>query len=90
MRFAWDEHKSTINKSKHGVTFDDAKTVFDDLLYVDFYDPDHSRSEHRYIVIGRSEQERLLLVSYTERGDVIRLISARRATRREQRTYEEG
>ncbi|MBA2733204.1 MAG: BrnT family toxin, partial [Acidobacteria bacterium] len=63
---------------------------FDDPLYVDFYDPDHSVDEHRYIIIGESQQGRLLIVSYTERDDVVRLISAREVTGSERETYEEG
>jgi uncharacterized DUF497 family protein len=90
MEFGWDENKVAANLSKHGVSFDEAKTVFDDPLYVDFYDPDHSYDEHRYIIVGQSRHGRLLIVSYTERYDVIRLISAREATRRERETYEEG
>jgi hypothetical protein len=88
--FEWDENKAAANLSKHGVSFDEAKTVFDDPLYVDFYDPDHSYDEHRYIIIGQSQQGRLLIVSYTEREDVIRLISAREVTRGEREAYEEG
>jgi uncharacterized DUF497 family protein len=64
-------------------------SVFDDALYVDFYDPDHSLNEHRYIIIGESQQRRLLIVSYTERDDAIRLIGAREVTRSERETYEE-
>jgi uncharacterized DUF497 family protein len=88
--FEWDENKAAANLSKQGVSFDEAKTVFDDPLYVDFYDPDHSYEEHRYIIIGQSRQGRLLIVSYTERENVIRLISAREVTRWERETYEEG
>ena len=90
VEFKWNESKATQNLSKHGVSFDEAKTVFDDPLYVDFYDPDHSHDEHRYIILGESRQGRFLLVSYTERGNIIRLISAREATRMEQKAYEEG
>jgi uncharacterized DUF497 family protein len=75
MHFEWDSAKATANLSRHGVSFDEAKTVFDDPLYVDFYDPDHSDKEHRYIIIGQSQQGRLLMVSYTERNDTIRIIS---------------
>ena len=67
MEFEWDEEKASANLEKHGVSFEEAKTVFADPLYVDFYDPDHSNDEHRYIIIGESQQGRLLLVSYTER-----------------------
>ena len=90
MEFEWDEEKAEANLAKHGVSFDEAKTVFDDRLYVDFYDPDHSFDGHRYIIIGESQQRRLLFVSYTERDDAIRLISAREVTRSEREIYEEG
>ena len=88
MNFEWDENKAAANRSKHGVSFEEAKTVFDDRLYVDFYDPDHSDEEDRYIIIGSSRRGRLLIVSYTERGDAIRLISAREVTRGEREVYE--
>ena len=90
MEFEWDEEKAAANLTKHGISFEEAKTVFDDPLYVDFYDPDHSSDEHRYIIIGESQQRRLIIVSYTERGDIIRLISAREVTKSERETYEEG
>jgi uncharacterized protein len=90
MKFEWDETKAARNLSKHGVLFEEAKSVFDDPLYVDFYDPDHSDEEERYLIIGESNRGRLLIVSYTERGDLIRLISARVVTRTERETYEEG
>ncbi|GAB4464807.1 MAG: BrnT family toxin [Elainellaceae cyanobacterium] len=90
MRFEWDETKAERNLSKHGVSFQEAETVFDDPLYVDFYDPDHSEDEVRYLIVGQSSQRRLLIVSYTQRGDSIRLISAREVTRAEREAYEEG
>ena len=90
LEFEWDESKAAANLSKHGVSFDEAKTVFDDTLYVDFYDPDHSYDEHRYIIVGQSRRGRLLIVSYTERENVIRLISARETTRGEREAYEGG
>jgi hypothetical protein len=90
MKFEWDENKAKRNLSKHGVSFEEAKTVFNDPLYVDFYDPDHSESEERYLIVGESNQERLLIVSYTEKGNSIRLISAREVTRTEREAYEEG
>ena len=89
MQFDWDSTKAATNLSKHGVSFDEAKTVFDDRLYVDFYDPDHSDGEQRYIIIGQSQQGRLLMVSYTERDDTIRIISSREVTRTEREAYEE-
>jgi uncharacterized DUF497 family protein len=90
MKFEWDENKAAINLSKHRVSFEDAKTVFDDALYVDFYHPDHSDDEERYLIVGKSKRESLLIVSYTQRGDSIRLISARLVTRAERQAYEEG
>ena len=90
MQFKWDEKKATAKLANHGVSFDEAKTVFDDPLYVDFYDPDHSYDEHRYLIVGESQQGRLLIVSYTERGDAVRLISAREVTLAERKAYEEG
>lgn len=76
--------------SKHKVSFEEAKTVFDDPLYVDFYDPDHSDDEERYLIVGELNRGRLLIVSYTERGDSIRLISAREVTQSEREAYQEG
>jgi len=90
MNFEWDENKAARNLSKHRVSFEEAKTIFGDPLYVDFYDPDHSDDEERYLIIGESNRGRLLIVSYTERGDLIRLISARTVTRAEREAYEEG
>ncbi len=90
MKFEWDENKAAGNLSKHGISFKEAKTVFDDPLYIDFYDPDHSEDEARYLIVGASNQRRLLIVSYTEREDLIRLISAREVTRSEREAYEEG
>ncbi len=90
MRFDWDENKAVSNLSKHGVSFEEARTVFDDPLYVDFYDPAHSDEEDRYLIVGESIQRRLLIASYTERGNLIRLISAREVTRTERKVYEEG
>ena len=90
MKFEWDEDKAKSNLAKHAVSFEEAKTVFDDRLYVDFYDPDHSIEEARYLIVGESREKHLLIVSYTERGDLIRLISARQVTRAEREIYEEG
>jgi uncharacterized DUF497 family protein len=89
MRFEWDEEKAAINLAKHAVSFDEAQSAFDDPLYVAFYDPDHSDDEHRYLLIGESRRGRLLLISYTERDNVVRLISARETTRGEREAYEE-
>ena len=85
----WDEEKAAANLVNHKVSFEEAKTVFDDPLYVDFYDPDHSYDEHRYLIVGESQQGRLLIVSYTERGNAARLISAREVTPAERKAYEE-
>lgn len=90
MQFEWDPTKAAANLSMHRVSFDEAKTVFDDPLSIDFYDPDHSDEEHRYIIIGESQQGRLLMVSYTERNDTIRIISSREVTPAERKEYEEG
>ncbi|HEV2863361.1 MAG TPA: BrnT family toxin [Pyrinomonadaceae bacterium] len=90
MNFEWAEEKGAANLKKHGVSYEEAATVFDDPLYVDFYDPDHSYDEHRYIIIGQSGRGRLLAVSYAERGNTLRLISSREATPAERKAYEEG
>lgn len=89
MKFEWDENKAARNLSKHSVSFEEARTVFDDPLYVDFYDLDHSDDEERYLIVGHSKQGHLLIVSYTER-DLIRLISARVITPAEREAYEQG
>jgi uncharacterized DUF497 family protein len=88
--FEWDKTKAASNVGKHGVTFNEASTVFDDKLAVLRYDPDHSEDEERYLLIGRSAIGRLLLVSHTDREDGTRIISAREATPRERRSYENG
>ena len=90
MKYEWNDTKAQINLAKHGVSFAEAQTVFDDPLYVDFYDPDHSISEHRYILLGQSVQGRLVFISYMERDEVIRLISASEATSSERKSYEQN
>ena len=90
MNFDWDEKKAQSNIINHEVTFEEAKTIFDDPLYLDFFDPDHSETENRYLRFGMSNWHRILLVSYTERGDTIRIISARSATRNERKAYEQA
>lgn len=90
MDHEWDQEKAARNIEKHGVSFEEAATVWDDPLYIDFYDPDHSIAEHRYLIMGQSTAGRLLIVSYSERDQVIRLISAREMTASERRNYEEG
>ena len=90
MKFQWDEAKAAKNLVKHGVQFEEAQTVFEDSRYVDFYHPDHSDDEKRFLRIGRSRVGRLLLVSYTERRNGVRLISAREATLRTNKGYEKA
>jgi uncharacterized DUF497 family protein len=89
MQYHWDARKAARNLSKHGVSFDEAATVFDDPLFVIFEDPDHSVREKRLIIMGESNRQRLLVVSYTEPRSGIRLISARKATPKERKFYEE-
>ncbi len=89
MQFEWNAEKAEANLKKHEVSFDEAKTVFDDPLFVIFADPDHSVRENRFIIMGESNLNRLLVVSYTERRTATRLISAREATRPERKKYEE-
>jgi uncharacterized protein len=88
MHFQWDEGKAAINWSKHGVSFYEAETVFDDSLYIDFYGTDNSKDEDRYLIVGMSTEGRLLIVSYTKRGSSVRIISAREVTKSERRIYE--
>jgi uncharacterized DUF497 family protein len=86
--FEWNEKKAEDNFRKHGVSFDEAKTVFNDPFSITIYDPDHSSDEQRYVDIGLSSKGRLIVVSYSERDKRIRIISSREATRKEQREYE--
>ena len=90
MQFAWDPKKAASNLRDHKVTFEEASSVFGDSLAITFDDPDHSEGESRLLTFGLSEQGRLLVVSHTERRGVVRIISARRASRAERRIYEEG
>lgn len=90
MRFEWDPAKAAANLKKHGVTFQEAATVFGDPLAVTFQDPDHSMDEERQITFGQSLQERLIVVSHTKRKDRLRIISARLMDRKERVIYEEG
>lgn len=89
IEFEWDPRKAAANVRKHGVTFEEAVTAFADPHSITIPDPDHSAGEARFILIGRSAVQRLLVVVHLERGEPIRLISARLAARRERRTYEE-
>ncbi len=90
MTFTWDPQKDAQNQRKHGVGFREAASVLEDPLSTTFPDPAHSRGEQRYVTIGRSRLGQTLVVGHAERGDTIRIISARKATRRERRFYEEG
>ena len=89
MEFEWDRQKAELNRSKHGVSFVEAATVFSDPLAVTFDDERHSADEERYITIGNSSRGRLLVVSHTQRETALRIISARRATPHERRTHED-
>ena len=87
--FEWDPQKAASNLNEHGVSFEEAITVFGDLLSMNMSDPDHSEGERRFIVLGHSARSRLIVVSYTERPPRTRIISARLATSRERDQYEE-
>lgn len=88
MDFKWDPEKAALNRRKHRVSFEEAVTVFYDPLSATFDDAEHSTGEQRLITIGFSSQGRLLVVSHTERGDALRIISARRATAHERKRHE--
>ena len=90
MEFEWDDDKAARNERKHGVAFTEAMTVFGDPLALTGYDPDHSDDEDRFITMGQSAEGRLLIVSHTDRGENIRIISAREASRAERKEYEDG
>jgi uncharacterized DUF497 family protein len=90
VRFTWDPEKAAGNRRKHRVSFEEASTALRDPLAVTGSDPDHSAGESRFVTFGLSNQDRLLVVSHTEERDIIRIISARPATRQERRIYEEG
>ncbi len=86
----WDGEKAAANEQKHGVSFRDAMVALEDPLSTTFRDPDHSGDELRFLTFGHDRSGRILVVAHTDRGDAVRLISARRATRAERRFYEEG
>jgi uncharacterized protein len=90
MRFAWDEKKAASNLSKHGISFEEAATVFGDPLSDTFPDPDHSLEEHRFVIIGSSESGKILVVAHTDDGELVRIISAREVTIGERKSYEES
>ena len=89
LRFTWDPAKATANLRKHGVSFMEASTAFADPLSITIPDPDHSVGEERFVLIGLSDRQHLVVVAHVERSDLIRIISARPANRYERKTYEE-
>ena len=90
LAFEWDPDKAKSNLAKHGVSFEEASTIFGDPLSLTIPDPAHSQTEARFVILGLSHLGRLLVVIHTERDDNIRVISARRASRRERKEYEEA
>lgn len=90
MKFEWDRQKDAANQSKHRVAFSEAASVFADPLAWTIVDPDHSEEEYRYLTTGYTNEKRLVIVAHTYRAGRIRIISARRVTKHERRTYEEG
>ena len=90
LAFEWDEAKPKSNRRKHGVSFEEAATIFGDPLSLTIEDPAHPLGEERFVIIGESARGRRLVVVFTERGDRIRIISAREATSREARDYEQA
>lgn len=90
MEFEWDDEKAFQNKRKHRVSFSEASTAFGDPLHLSMPDPDHSQSEKRFILLGRSFTGRLVVTVFTDRGETTRIISARLASRSERITYEDG
>lgn len=89
MNFVWDARKASANRRKHGISFEEASTALGDPLAATGADPDHSQGETRWVTFGVASDGRLLAVAHTDEGDVIRIISARVATRTERRIYEE-
>ena len=88
--FEWDPEKDEANRKKHGVSFRAAISAFMDPLSITIADPDHSRGEKRFLLLGENHEGRLLVISHTDRQDRIRIISVRKADRRERREYEQG
>jgi len=89
LNFEWDQKKAVENRRKHGISFEEAATVFGDPLSITIPDPLHSHQENRFVIIGRSSKHILLVVIHTDRKGTIRIISARRATSQERKNYEE-
>ena len=90
MDFEWDDAKAEANERKHGVSFSEAMTIFGDPLSLTGHDPKHAGDEDRFLTMGTSVDGRLIVVSHTDRGDSVRMISARLASRRERKDYEDG
>lgn len=92
IQFTWDENKNEINKKKHGISFEEATEVFSDDNAILFDDPDHSLEEDRFLIIGAIKSSKICIVSHCYKDDdnIIRLISAREATKRERTVYQEG
>ena len=92
IRFVWDEKKAWLNKKRHGISFEEAETIFYDENAIEFFDPDHSESEDRFLMLGLSVRLRVLVVCHCmrEENTVVRIISARKATRFEEKNYWEG
>jgi uncharacterized DUF497 family protein len=90
LRFEWDRKKAQANSRKHGITFEEASTIFGDPLSITIADPAHSIGQDRFSTIGTSANNRFIVVVHTDRDDIIRIISARKATRNETRQYEQG
>jgi uncharacterized protein len=90
MRFSWNQTKAASNFLKHGISFEEAATVFGDLLSDTFPDHNHSLEEQRFIIIGASESGKILVVAHTDDGVLVRIISAREATAGERKSYEES
>ncbi len=92
LRFTWDKSKSKANQKKHGISFEKAQTVFFDENAIEYFDPDHSESEDRFLLLGLSSSLRILVVShcYRKRESLIRIISTRKATKKEQKVYTGG
>jgi hypothetical protein len=90
MKIEWDQRKAKSNLEKHGVSFEEAATALSDPMAATGANPDHSMTEQRYVTFGVSEKGRLVVVSHTEKGETIRIISARKASKGEREVYEEG
>ena len=90
LKFEWDRRKAVLNIKKHGMSFEDAATAFGDPLSVTIHDPKHSDDEDRFLLLGETQDKKLVVVAHTDRKDTIRLINARPATRQERKDYEKS